>query len=386
MKRWSRRESLALLAAGAAVSASGPAWPQDAAQLLKDLAKAKGLRFGTAMGAGQGSSEFDDPAYRALVVRECDVLVAENEHKWPFLQPRPGEFTFARADEMVAWAAGENIPFRGHCVVWHHERWLPRWVNEHDFGSSPRAEAERLLREHITMVLTHYRGRIDCWDVINETVEPGTGALRETVFTRAAGYEINDFIFHTARAANPNLEIVYNDYMNWGRGGAAHRNGVLRALEQWRSRGAPIDALGIQAHISVPAADDSETAAQREREWRAFLDEVVGMGLSLHITEFDVNDNNAPADIAARDQAVADHARAYLDVTLSYPQLRDVLMWGLVDRYSWLQNFSPRPDGLEKRVAPFDSTFQSKPLYDAIGGAIRSAPPRTAPPARPPVG
>ena len=68
------------------------------------------------------------------------------------------------------------------------------------------------------------------------------------------------------------------------------------------------------------------------------------MGYKLIITEFDVNDRMAPGPIAQRDRMVADYARAYLDVMLSYPQLGDILAWGMVDRYSWLEGFDPRAD------------------------------------------
>ena len=70
---------------------------------------------------------------------------------------------------------------------------------------------------------------------------------------------------------------------------------------------------------------------ESEEPWRRFVDEVVGMGYKFVITEFDVNDRMAPTDFAQRDRMVADYAKAYLDLMLSYPQLRDLLAWGMVD-------------------------------------------------------
>ncbi len=166
----SRRQSIALgLAAAAGACASGGE-SAPAPESLNALARAKGMRFGAAMGAGGNSNESDDPRFQQLVIEECGVLVAENEHKWPFLEPAPGRFTFERADQMMAWADARQIPFRGHNLVWHHERWLPRWINEYDFGANPRAEAERVVRNHVTTVCQHYGARIQSWDVINETV------------------------------------------------------------------------------------------------------------------------------------------------------------------------------------------------------------------------
>jgi endo-1,4-beta-xylanase len=98
------------------------------------------------------------------------------------------------------------------------------------------------------------------------------------------------------------------------------------------------------------------------------------MGYKLVITEFDVNDREAPDDIAVRDRMVADYSRAYLDLMFSYPQLRDVMAWGMVDKYSWLTDFNPRADKSVKRGTPYDLAYRPKPLRDAIAASFRSAP------------
>jgi endo-1,4-beta-xylanase len=145
--------------------------------------------------------------------------------------------------------------------------------------------------------------------------------------------------------------------------------------EGFRKRGTPVHALGIQSPIRLlKARPVVEIVRESEGPWRRFLDEVVGMGYKLVITEFDVNDQKAPDDVAIRDRMVADYARAYLDVMLSYPQLRDVLAWGMVDKYSWLTEFDPRADKSVKRGTPYDSAFRAKPLRDAIAAAFAAAP------------
>jgi endo-1,4-beta-xylanase len=99
------------------------------------------------------------------------------------------------------------------------------------------------------------------------------------------------------------------------------------------------------------------------------------MGFDLLITEFDVNDRDLPADVVVRDRAVADHARAYLDLMLSYPRLGDILAWGMSDLHSWLQNNTRRPDGLAKRPCPYDADFRPKPLRTVIAESLRGAVP-----------
>ncbi|HEV2866250.1 MAG TPA: endo-1,4-beta-xylanase, partial [Allosphingosinicella sp.] len=277
---------------------------------------------------------------------------------------------------LLEFAERNRLAMRGHTLLWHHPNWFPDWVASYDFGARPASEAERMIRQHVETVCRRYGPRIHGYDVVNEAVDNWTGAMRETVFSRAMGSAeaVLDLAFHTAREAAPHAQLVYNDYMAWEPWNAVHRTGVLRLLEGFRRRRIPVDALGVQSHIGTENSDESAGfGAAQETEWRRFLDEVVAMGYDLVITEFDVHDKGLPADIAVRDRAVADYARAYLDIMLSYSQLGDVLAWGMSDRYSWLQERWPRPDGRRKRVSPYDDDFRPKPLRTAIADAFRNA-------------
>jgi endo-1,4-beta-xylanase len=75
------------------------------------------------------------------------------------------------------------------------------------------------------------------------------------------------------------------------------------------------------------------------------------MNYDILITEFDVNDQWLPRDIEVRDRVVADCGRAYLELMFGYPRLKDMLVWGMCDKSSWLQRFPPlRADGAPKRL------------------------------------
>jgi endo-1,4-beta-xylanase len=352
---------------GLGAVASGPS--------LDRLARGKGRRFGSCIGSRNGS--FADPGYRFLVTGECSLAVMENELKWGWLRPDPATFDFAAADRLLAFAEANRLAMRGHNLLWHHPLWLPLWVANHDYGPRPASEAARLVGEHVATVCRRYGRRIQGYDVVNEAVDNRTGALRETAFSRAMGSAeaVLDLAFHTARQNAPHAQLVYNDYMSWEPGGEAHRAGVLRLLEGFRKRGTPVDALGVQSHIGSGnnPGDPSIFGPHDERAWRRFLDDVTGMGYALLITEFDVNDRGIQGDIPTRDDQVADYARAYLDLMLSYSQLGDVLAWGMADRYSWLQQRPPRADGLPKRPCPYDADFQPKKLRAAIARCFASA-------------
>jgi endo-1,4-beta-xylanase len=389
--RITRRESLAL---GLGLAASACARPMgfvgaepSAGESLNMIAQRTGHRFGSAVawgapGADRGS--FANPAYAALLERECGLLVPENELKWQWTRPSATAFDFNQMDAIVDYAAQHDMMVRGHTLFWAPPQWYPEWLTNHDFGTQPARAAEAMLVEHVRTATRRYGTRIYSYDVVNEAVQPETGQIRDTVVTRAfgggarGGEAMLDVMFHTARAEAPHAELVYNDYMSWERGteDETHITGVLRLLEGFRRRGTPVDTLGIQSHIrllkDLPVA---EIVRESTGPWRRFLDEVVAMGYNLSITEFDVNDRKAPDDVAVRDRMVADYARAYLDVMLSYPQLQDLLAWGMVDRYSWLTGFDPRSDASIKRGTPYDSEFRVKPLRQAIAQSLANATP-----------
>ena len=348
---------------------------------LDALAQRSGRRFGTAVASnrsGEGMS-IQNPAYAALVRAECGMIVPENEMKWQATRPSRSAYDFTAMDDMVRWARMNDMAMRAHVLLWHRPQWFPRWLNDHDFGANPVAEAEDIVTSHIRTVAERYRDSIDSWDVVNEAIDHDARAPIETSLSRAMGSPeaVLDLAFHTAREALPGKQLVYNDYMSWEPAHAGHVADVLRLLEGFKARGTPVDALGIQSHIEIFERDPATgLGPYQEREWRRFLDEVVAMGYDLVITEFDVKDRALPADIAARDQLVADYTRRYFDVMLEYPQLGDILAWGMVDRYNWLQYFEPaaRADGMEVRGTPYASDYTAKPMRTAIAEQLAAAP------------
>jgi endo-1,4-beta-xylanase len=379
----SRRQAIAsgvaAFATAAVAQQSTPVSPES----IDALARRSGRRFGSAAAwspPGADAGSFNNPAYARLLESDCELLVPENQLKWQWVRRSPGEFDFRAFDAIADYASTRGFKLRGHTLFWTPTKWYPKWLAEMHFGSA--VEAERLLAKHVQTICRRYAERIYSYDVVNEAVQPETGLIRDTNVTRALGGEaFLDLMFHSAREAAPGAQLVYNDYMSWERNSddETHIRGVLKLLEGFKKRGTPVDALGVQSHIRLlKSASVAEIVRESEGPWRRFLDEVVAMGYQLLITEFDVNDKMAPTEVAVRDRMVADYGKAYLDLMLAYPQLGDVLCWGMCDRYSWLEGFDPRADKARKRGTPYDVDFRPKPLRQAIASAFAEAKSRHA--------
>jgi len=386
-----RREAMVGLMGSAAAlggCASGfmPA-VQPAFEAMDDVGRRKGLRVGSAIGDSEpGSTQqfgFGNPLQRALLARECGVMVCENEMKWQALRPSADRYDWRRADMMLKWAADNSLLVRGHTLLWMDRTFFPDWLNRYVFSSNAaqaRTQAEALLGEHVRTVAGRYNAQVESWDVVNEAIAPETGEFRSNVFSQhLGGIETLELAFRQARAAAPNAQLVYNDFMGWGPSSAKHRAGVLKLLAELKKRGVPVNALGLQGHVGT-AGDGSpmDPGGGDEREWRRFLEEASGMGLDLLITEFDINDRYLSNDVAQRDAQVAAVGKLFLDITLSFNNLHTLMFWGLTDPMSWLQNRWPRTDGAAKRPLPFDDKLQAKPLREAVVQALRAMPERQA--------
>ena len=347
---------------------------------LDALARRGGRRFGSAVAwnrEGRGMS-VTNRRYADVVRAECGIVVPENELKWQTIRPSPDRFDFRAMDAIAAWAKANALDLRAHVLLWHRPEWFPAWLNSYDFGARPASEAERLLVDHIDTVTARYGGQIRSWDVVNEAIDHDARAPIQTSLSRAMGSTeaVIDLAFHTAREKLPDAQLVYNDYMSWEPAHRGHVADVLKLLEGMKKRGTPCDALGIQSHIEMFELDrTSGVGVYDEAGWRRFLDDVTGMGYRLVVTEFDVKDTALPADIALRDRLVAEYTQRYFDVMFDYADhLDDILAWGMVDAFNWLQYFEPaaRPDGMEVRGTPYDSDYWPKPMREALAATFRN--------------
>ena len=369
--------SLPLAGCAASMTGSSVATPSPS---LDALARRGGRRFGSAVAwnrEGRGMS-VTNPRYADVVRAECGIVVPENELKWQAIRPSPDRFDFRAMDAIAAWAKANALDLRAHVLLWHRPEWFPAWLNSYDFGARPASEAERLLVDHIDTVTARYGGQIRSWDVVNEAIDHDARAPIQTSLSRAMGSTeaVIDLAFHTAREKLPDAQLVYNDYMSWEPAHRGHVADVLKLLEGMKKRGTPCDALGIQSHIEMFELDrTSGVGVYDEAGWRRFLDDVTGMGYRLVVTEFDVKDTALPADIALRDRLVAEYTQRYFDVMFDYADhLDDILAWGMVDAFNWLQYFEPaaRPDGMEVRGAPYDSDYRPKPMREALAATFRN--------------
>jgi len=306
-----------------------------------------------------------DTAYAALIREQCRIVVAENAMKWGALRPTADSFRFDQADALVAFAEANRMKIRGHNLAWHRDN--PKWF---DAEATP-SNARRLLVSHIETVVGRYAGRMHSWDVVNEAVDVADGradGLRNSPWLRLIGEEYLELAFHTAREADPQALLTYNDYgiERETHASAQKREAVIEMLRRMVARRVPMDAVGVQSHIAADSAAGSLPGTGLMR----FIAAVRELGLQVFVTEMDVNDRASAVDEPVRDAAVAAAYKQYLELVLADPAVRAVLTWGISDRYTWLDSEESRTDGKSERPLPFDAEDHAKPAFFAVRGAF----------------
>lgn len=128
------------------------------------------------------------------------------------MQPEPNKFTFEVADKMIQFAEDNGMQLRGHTLVWHNQ--MPDWFFTDENGNDvSREELLKRMKDHITAVVSRYKGRIHAWDVVNEAVEDrGEEMLRKSKWIDIIGEDFIDYAFKFAHEADPDALLFYNDY------------------------------------------------------------------------------------------------------------------------------------------------------------------------------
>lgn len=329
------------------------------------------------MGAAADASEFGEPdplklepAYAATLSTQYNMLEPENAMKWNPIHPAQNTYNWAPADELVAFAQAHQMQVRGHNLCWWS--YNPAWVTTLAATATPDTMAG-VLKDHINQVVTHYKGQVFAWDVVNEAVsdtQTGTGTvLKNSIWYNQPGIGLTgtgyvEQALRWAHDADPNALLFYNDYNIEAPG--AKFNAVYAMVKDFVARGVPIQGVGIQMHIDTSGYPSSTGLAQN-------IQQLTALGLQVHITEMDVRiqvDSSGNAS-QANLQAQAQTYQRILTVCLQNPGCTAFQTWGFTDKHSWIPGSYP---GFGAAL-PFDASYQSKPAVNAMIGALQTVAP-----------
>jgi endo-1,4-beta-xylanase len=213
------------------------------------------------------------PLYDKTLKNDFNRLSSESDFKFHILQPEENRFVYTKADAIVAYAQINKMQVHGHTLIWALDGMTPRWVLEHKGGA---AEFDQLLKNHITTVVNHFKGKVTSWDVVNEALTPD-GRYVDNIWLRKLGEGYLLKAFKYASEADPQAKLFMNDFSQEYGGKKLYK--YLQIAKDAKAQGIKIDGLGFQMH-TVLRVD----AKMVEKSFGI----AASTGLLIHISEFDV--------------------------------------------------------------------------------------------------
>jgi endo-1,4-beta-xylanase len=296
--------------------------------------------------------------YQTALKAHCQQLTPEGGLIWAVVRRTRDKFDFEEADLVQAFCEQNGMTMRGHTLVWYGS--MPKWTDD----ISSAAEAEREMTEHIETVMGRYRGKIKTWHVVNEPINETKGeypGLRPCIWLKHLGEKYIEMAFRIANRVDPSCELILNEYdiECVDRFSPKRRLAYLRLIRDLVSRNVPIHGVGMQGHINGKNQIDRDGVIN-------FVADVRALGLSIHVTELDVIENDLPGSVPARDAIVATRVYDFLEPIFAVTRPAVVATWGITDRYTWVPIWHKRKDGLLNRPLPFDENIRPKPMWNVI--------------------
>ncbi|MGC8802465.1 MAG: endo-1,4-beta-xylanase [Bacteroidales bacterium] len=339
---------------------------------LKDALKGK-FYIGAALNEAQIMGK-DTQAIK-IVTRHFNSIVAENCMKMENIHPTRDSFNFKVSDAFVKFGEEHQMKIIGHCLIWHSQ--VPDWIFVDEKGKDvTRDELISRMKNHITTVVSRYRGRVHGWDVVNEAIDDN-GMYRQSKWYKIIGPEYIELAFRFAHEADPAAELYYNDCNEWH---SAKRDAIYNLVKGLKEKGVPINGIGMQGHLALdsPNLEDYEEAIVK----------YASLGVKVMITELDMTllpwpSEKLTADVSYKAELMAKYnpypnglpdtvnaafTQRYASLFKLFLKHADkidrVTLWGVHDTQSW-RNYWPIMGRTDYPLL-FDRQYQPKPVVQEI--------------------
>jgi len=316
-----------------------------------------------------------------FIKKHFNSLTPENVMKPALIQPQEGKFSWAEADKIVDFAQANGMKVRGHTLCWHNQTGEWMFKDAQGIQASKELVLAR-LKEHITQVVSRYKGKIYAWDVVNEAIDnldPANVGYRQTLWYKICGDEFIAKAFQWAHEADPKAVLFYNEYNTEN---PAKREKTYEMLKKMLAQGVPINGVGIQAHwdigspkhvgqLNQPGEGDFIIPGSSEDAIRESINKFSSLGLVVQITELDVSIYTSRTDTLnlgftpEREQKQIDfYKKAFKVFRDKKKVITGVTFWNLSDRSSWLDSRTPRRGKAYPLL--FDENMKPKKAYWAV--------------------
>ena len=336
-------------------------------------------RWGMPVGINYGNALF--PGVREIAAK-FNLQFVSYDLTWALTEPTQGQVVFqndagyAYPDREIQYAYEHGQALMAGMLIANEQypEWLTLGIENGTFSPD---QVQEMIVSRITMIVQRYRGRVSTWVVLNEfhPIEWGWGP--DPLQSSLGDY--TEFVFQTARRADPDATLLYNDCGNETPDLGSYQYN-LQLVETLHDPGL-VDAMGIQMHL-LRFKDHIPTYQELLNTFDAYE----AIGVPVYITEMDVNMQHIsgsdtellavgsdPASLPAGTDAYtkrmliqAEIYRNAVRAAIDSQNVVSITFFAIGDNFSWLNQVEgPDSDG-----TLFNDQLEPKPAYYAVLQAL----------------
>ncbi|WP_437292593.1 endo-1,4-beta-xylanase [Sorangium sp. So ce426] len=267
---------------------------------------------GTPTGAKFVGNITTNGAVRTGFANYWNQITPENEGKWGSVERTRGQKDWRQLDAIYKYAKDNGIPFKQHTFVWGSQQ--PDWL-----AGLSGSDQQAAVRDWMRSFCTRYPDT-KYIDVVNEPPPHTTPSYKNGIGgDGASGYDWIVNSFKWAREFCPNAKLILNDYNNIEYEGD-HQN-FMRIARAVINAGAPVDALGAQAHDAYKL--NTSTV-------KGYIDKLASLGKPVYITEYDIG--------IANDEEQRRVMQEQFTMFWNHPSVPGITLWGYIVGSTWRAN------------------------------------------------
>jgi endo-1,4-beta-xylanase len=249
---------------------------------------------------------------RADFATYWNQISPENEGKWGSVEGTKDQMNWGPLDAIHDYTKAHGTIFKQHNFVWGQQQ--PSWL-----GGLSAADQKAQVEQWIQLFCARYPD-VAIIDVVNEPTHNQPVYMNAIGGAGASGYDWVVQALNWAHQYCPNALLLVNDYNTIEYG--ADRDNFIKLIKAVKAAGAPINAVGAQAHDAYKIGTSTV---------QTNLDLLASQtGLPVYIAELDINEAN--------DATQKTDMQNLITLFETDANVKGITLWGYIQGQTWETN------------------------------------------------
>ena len=253
----------------------------------------KQVRHDFGFGAAIPYKILSDTNLQKVFLDHFEWAVFENDLKWPMTDTSAEGPDYTKPDSLLDWCQKNDIKVRAHCLFWNQDTGkIPAWTR-----NLSTTEFREAVDARITNAITHYKGKVEHWDVANEVIH---GSVLET---KSGNPDIWNYVFNKVKNIDETVKKAINDF---------------NIVEQYSDVDKYVAKIKTITNIDVIGVEGHFGSSLVQNDYKSKLEKVAAVGKPIWFTE---------VDFSVATNVRCDRFEELLRTAFAHPKVEGFTLW-----------------------------------------------------------